>query len=105
VCKAADRADLTGSKHADENLADVLKRRPAELPLLIEMSDALSRNAPRHRDAAGSMPRSRSVTVCRNVSTGPDYWSLFCWRWQLSKAEILRGVDSALADLMLDGFR
>jgi transposase len=35
---------FTGPKHAGENLADVLKRRAAELPPLIQMSDALSRN-------------------------------------------------------------
>jgi transposase len=38
---------FTGRQHAGENLADVLKRRAAELPMPIQMSDALSRNAPR----------------------------------------------------------
>ena len=38
---------FTGSKHAGENLADVLKRRSAELPGPIQMCDALSRNVPR----------------------------------------------------------
>src|ERR1700722_11158273 len=38
---------FTGPKHAGENLADVLKRRAAELPPLIQMSDALSRNVPK----------------------------------------------------------
>ncbi len=40
---------FTGPKHAGENLADVLKRRAAELPPLIQMSDALSRNVPKTR--------------------------------------------------------
>ena len=38
---------FTGRQHAGENLADVLKRRAAELPTPIQMSDALSRNAPK----------------------------------------------------------
>ena len=37
---------FTGRQHAGENLAEVLKRRAAELPMPIQMSDALSRNAP-----------------------------------------------------------
>ena len=37
---------LTGRKHAGENLKDVLAHRAAELPPPIQMSDALSRNAP-----------------------------------------------------------
>lgn len=35
---------FTGVKHAGENLADVLKRRAAELPVPIQMCDALSSN-------------------------------------------------------------
>jgi transposase len=38
---------FTGRQHAGENLADVLKRRAAELPAPIQMCDALSRNVPR----------------------------------------------------------
>jgi transposase len=38
---------FTGPKHAGENLAEVLKRRAAELPPLMQMSDALSRNVPK----------------------------------------------------------
>jgi hypothetical protein len=38
---------FTGWKHAGENLADVLKRRVAELDAPIQMCDALSRNTPR----------------------------------------------------------
>jgi transposase len=38
---------FTGRQHAGENLAAVLKRRAAELPMPIQMSDALSRNAPK----------------------------------------------------------
>lgn len=38
---------FTGRQHAGENLADVLKRRAAELPMPIQMCDALSRNAPK----------------------------------------------------------
>jgi len=37
---------FTGRQHAGENLADVLRRRAAELALPIQMCDALSRNAP-----------------------------------------------------------
>jgi len=38
---------FTGWKHAGENLADVLKRRAAELEAPIQMCDALSRNNPK----------------------------------------------------------
>lgn len=38
---------FTGSKHAGENLAEVLKLRAHELPAPIQMCDALSRNAPK----------------------------------------------------------
>lgn len=37
---------FTGRKHAGENLADVLRRRAAELNVPIQMCDALSRNLP-----------------------------------------------------------
>jgi transposase len=38
---------FTGRQHAGENLADVLKRRAAELASPLQMCDALSRNAPK----------------------------------------------------------
>jgi hypothetical protein len=38
---------FTGSRHAGENIAEVLKQRRAELPSPIQMCDALSRNVPR----------------------------------------------------------
>lgn len=38
---------FTGRQHAGENLADVLKRRAAELSAPIQMCDALSRNLPK----------------------------------------------------------
>jgi transposase len=38
---------FTGRQHAGENLADVLKRRARDLSPPIQMSDALSRNAPK----------------------------------------------------------
>jgi transposase len=38
---------FTGSRHAGENLAEVLKKRRAELPGPIQMCDALSRNVPK----------------------------------------------------------
>jgi transposase len=41
---------FTGRQHAGEHLADVLKRRAAELPAPIQMCDALSRNVPRLAD-------------------------------------------------------
>lgn len=37
---------LSGHRHAGENLAEVLRRRAAELPAPIQMCDALSRNLP-----------------------------------------------------------
>lgn len=38
---------FTGCKHAGENLAEVLKLRSGELPPIIQMCDALSRNVPK----------------------------------------------------------
>jgi transposase len=38
---------FTGCKHAGENLAEVLKQRPADLAPPIQMCDALSRNVPK----------------------------------------------------------
>ncbi len=38
---------FTGSRHAGENIAEVLKQRSADLPGPIQMCDALSRNVPR----------------------------------------------------------
>jgi transposase len=38
---------FTGSKHAGENIADVLKQRARDLPPPIQMCDALSRNTPK----------------------------------------------------------
>jgi len=38
---------FTGSRHAGENLSEVLKQRRAELPSPIQMCDALSRNVPK----------------------------------------------------------
>jgi hypothetical protein len=47
---------FTGRKHAGENLADVLKRRAAELTAPIQMCDALSRNLPK-------LPRQLQIIV------------------------------------------
>jgi hypothetical protein len=38
---------FSGPKHADENIAEVLKRRDRGLPAVIQMCDALSRNTPK----------------------------------------------------------
>jgi transposase len=38
---------FTGCKHAGENLAEVLKQRSPDLPPIIQMCDALSRNVPK----------------------------------------------------------
>ena len=38
---------FTGCKHAGENLAEVLKQRPPDMPPPIQMCDALSRNVPK----------------------------------------------------------
>jgi len=41
---------FTGCKHAGENLAEVLKHRSPDLPPIIQMCDALSRNVPKLRE-------------------------------------------------------
>jgi transposase len=38
---------FTGCKHAGENLAEVLKQRSPDLPPIVQMCDALSRNVPK----------------------------------------------------------
>src|ERR1035438_476136 len=38
---------FTGSRHAGENIAEVLKQRRAELPSPIQMCDSLSHNVPK----------------------------------------------------------
>ncbi|WP_421020884.1 hypothetical protein, partial [Klebsiella pneumoniae] len=35
---------VTGRNHAGENRAELLKKRPADLPKMIQMSDALAAN-------------------------------------------------------------
>jgi transposase len=46
---------FTGRQHAGENLADVLKRRAAELAVPIQMCDALSRNVPKLSTGAATL--------------------------------------------------
>jgi len=58
---------FTGPKHAGENLADVLKRRAAELPPLIQMSDALSRNVPK-------LPEAKNAFRCLGTSVWSANW-------------------------------
>lgn len=45
--KAVDGRKGIDSRHAGENLADVLRQRSRELPRPIQMCDALSRNVPK----------------------------------------------------------
>jgi hypothetical protein len=56
---------FTGRKHAGENLADLLKKRAAELPPPIQMCDALSRNMPKELNTivANCMAHSRRKYV------------------------------------------
>ena len=54
---------FTGDKHAGENLADVLKRRAAELPAPIQMCDALSRNVPK-------LPRDLELVMANCLAHG-----------------------------------
>jgi transposase len=46
---------FTGCKHAGENLAEVLKQRPTDLPPPIQMCDALSRNVPKAADPLATL--------------------------------------------------
>jgi transposase len=56
---------FTARQHAGENLAEVRKRRAAELPMPIQMSDALSRNAPKPiKLLVANCPRAWEKTVC-----------------------------------------
>jgi len=61
---------FTGQKHAGENLADVLKKRAAELPPPIQMSDELSSNTAKGhetlRAGCNSHARRKYVEVAEN---------------------------------------
>ena len=60
---------FTGRQHAGENLADVLKRRAAELPMPIQMSDALSRNVTQTHQVVGCLlPRAWKAAICSDNS-------------------------------------
>jgi transposase len=53
---------FTGRQRPGENLADVLKRRAAELPMPIQMSDVLARNAPKRiKLLVGTASRNKAV--------------------------------------------
>src|SRR6266852_1363809 len=54
---------FSGDKHAGENLADVMKRRAAELPPPIQMCDALSRNVPK-------LPRELELVLANCLAHG-----------------------------------
>ncbi len=58
---------FTGCKHAGENLAEVLKQRPNELPPPIQMCDALSRNVPK---AAGAFATLLANCLAHYLDSG-----------------------------------
>jgi hypothetical protein len=65
---------FTGWKHAGENLADVLRRRAAELDAPIQMCDALSRNTPKtagRGDPASQLPGAWKTAGCRRCRELP----------------------------------
>jgi len=73
---------FTGWKHACENLAEVLKQRARELPAPIQMSDALSRNAPK---VEGVEPLQANCLAhgTRQVVEVADHFpenAVMCWR-------------------------
>ena len=63
---------FSGDKHAGENLADVLRRRAAELPPPIQMCDALSRNAPK----GFAVILGNCLTVPSGTAAGTT------WKWR-----------------------
>jgi hypothetical protein len=109
---------FTGRQHAGENLAEVLKRRAAELPAPIQMSDALSRNTPKpikllvaHCLAHG---RRQFVRIapnfpepCRHVleALGEVYhYDQLARQGELSRIERLHFSGSAAASRFRDGW-
>jgi hypothetical protein len=90
---------FTGAKHAGENMADVLKRRAAELPPPIQMCDALSRNVPK-------LPGGVEILLANclaHTGAGSSWmWrptspanAVTCWRcWDKYTAMTLRRVPS-----------
>jgi hypothetical protein len=72
---------FTGRQHAGENLADVLKRRATELAVPIQMSDALSRNAPKSVELLVANCLAHEKKVCGD------------------RAELPRGMPSCSGDV------
>ena len=65
---------FSGDKHAGENLADVLKRRAADLPPPIQMCDALSRNTPKLAPAIEPLMGNCLAHLRRNfVEVAPNF--------------------------------
>src|SRR5205807_10431370 len=72
---------FTGDKHAGENLADVLRRRAAELAAPIQMCDALSRNVPNVlRLKGGPRYRRQRLAFLSMCSGEAEYGELALYR-------------------------
>ena len=74
---------FTGSKHAGENIAEVLKQRARELPAPIQMCDALSRNTPKLAGVEplhGQLPGPRKAAVCGSSRRTFPKNAGTCWR-------------------------
>jgi hypothetical protein len=84
---------FTGSKHAGENLADLLKQRPAGLPPPIQMCDALSRNVPKLPEPLQT-PLANCIAHGRrnSVKVTPNFPGQF--RFVLGTLEELYGYDA-----------
>jgi hypothetical protein len=105
---------FTGRKHAGENLADVLKKRAAELDLPIQMCDALSRNPPKGAETqlANCLTHSRRKFVdvansftdeCRHVlETLKEVYKndAFCKEQQMTPAQRLQFHQDHSGSLM-----
>jgi transposase len=81
---------FTGSRHAGENLAEVLKKRRAELPSPIQMCDALSRNVPK-------LPEGAEILLANCLAHYPErgfIWSSCRW-YGLDAVEAQRSLSLA----------
>jgi transposase len=91
---------FTGSRHAGENLADVLKKRSRELPCPIQMCDALSRNVPHLAAGTGILLANCLAHGRRQFVDVVDNFPVEC-RYVLEMLGQVYGHDAEARDLGL----
>jgi transposase len=88
---------FTGRQHAGENLADVLKQRAAEAGAAIQMSDALSWNAPKLPGGVELLVAHCLAHARRQIVEVAQNFPVEC-RYVLEKLGEVYGVDAQARD-------